>query len=377
MNTMDGKLILPTNWDPAYLEKVLPYKPAYLYGSLPQEPTLRSYTLLQEVEGDDAAEHIENTRAAGSGFTYVINATCLGNDELTEKGRWQIMERFQWLADQGVTAIVTANPFLLEMVKTHFPQMEAHVSVLSFVDNPRKAMFFADMGADVIHLDPHVNRNFKTLEAIRKSVDCRISVLVNEGCLFSCALRHYHSNVMSHSYHSVQGKNYIDYCYHKCSYVRNMEPEELMRTAWIRPEDMHYYLDLGVDYFKVAGREKMGDGFASSTDALHFMAEAYYNQKVDNLWDLLIGQQEISPLFGGKADASARQSPFYIDSSALDGFLNYFRQGRCDLDCKHCRYCGIWADKAVRVQGDNSGYAKRLAEDMEFFRQGSYRTGGM
>jgi collagenase-like PrtC family protease len=375
MNAMDGKLILPTNWDPEYLAKILPFKPAYLYGSLPQERTLRTYTLLQEIGPEDAAGHISTARNNGTGFTYVMNATCLGNEELTEEGRAKIMERFQWLAEQDITAIVTANPFILELIKTHFPMLEAHVSVLAFVDNPRKAMFYRDMGADVIHLDPHVNRNLRTLEAIRNSVDCRLSVLVNEGCLFSCPMRHYHSNVMSHSYESVQGKSYIDYCYHKCSYVRNIQPEEIMRTPWIRPEDMHYFLDVGIDYFKVAGREKMGDGFKTSNDALYFMAQAYYNRKVDNVWDLLIGQQEILPMFGGDADTSAKQSPVRIDSSKLDGFFEYFKQGRCDLDCKHCKYCGVWAKKAITVQGDNQAYANRLASDIEIFRQGSYRTG--
>src|SRR5690606_6063719 len=77
MNPMDGKLILPTNWDPEYLAKILPFKPAYLYGSLPQERTLRTYTLLQEIGPEDAAGHISTARNNGTGFTYVMNATCL------------------------------------------------------------------------------------------------------------------------------------------------------------------------------------------------------------------------------------------------------------------------------------------------------------
>ena len=371
---MQGKLILPTNWDPALLDRYAPMKPAYLYGALPQEKTLRTFTLLQEVDEAKAVAHIEAAREKGIGFTYVLNATCLGNEELSEDGRWQLLQRFQWLADNGVKAVVSANPFVLEIVKKEFPTLEAHVSVLAFVDDARKAKFFDDLGVDVIHLDPHVNRDLPKLESIRDAVKCRLSVLVNEGCIFSCPLRHYHSNVMSHSYQSVRQSSYIDFCYHKCSFAKQTDPAEYLRIPWIRPEDLHHFDDLGIDYFKVAGREKMGDGFASSTEALAHMAAAYHERKSENVWELLIGMQEITPVFG-RADTAARAPKVFIDGAKLDGFFDYFKKGKCKLDCHRCDYCSAWAAKAVRIEGDPEPYAERLAAELESFRKGSYISG--
>lgn len=374
--TMDGRLILPTNWQPDYLDAVLDLRPAYLYGSLQHEPSGRSCTHLAEVSSEAVAGHMRRIRQKGAGFTYTMNATCMGNDELTDEGQVRLRERLTWIAQQGARAVVTTNPLVLEMLKNEFPQLEAHVSVLSFVDTPRKARFFAERGADVIHVDPQVNRDFRNLEAIRRAVDCRLSVMVNKGCLLGCSMRHYHLNLMSHSQHSVKGRSYVDYCYHWCSRLRTLDPDEIMRAAWIRPQDMHYYSELGIDYFKLGGREKAGpDGVSADTAALSYMAQCYHRQSVDNLWDLLVAQQEITPLFSPDWDANARQPKVWLDSQALDGFIEYFREGHCDQNCRNCDYCSIWARKALKVLGDGTGYANRLAGEMEIFRQGSYRSG--
>lgn len=372
---LDGRLIVPTNWQQDLLERVLPYKPAYLYGSLPDEATVRSSAMLQVIDDAQAERHVAAVRRAGAGFTYVMNASCLGNREFTDRGREELIEQFHWIRDMGATAIVTPNPTVLRMIKDHVPGVEAHVSVVAYVNTPRAASFFSDMGADVIHLDPSVNRNGPLLEAIRRSAGCRLSVLVNHGCLAGCAMRQYHSNVMSHSHASIHGGSYVDYCYTRCSWQRNVDPVELLRANWIRPEDTRWFLDAGIDYLKLGGREKVGDGFETGTDAITFLAKSYHEQHVDNLWDLLISQLEVAPTFAGVADTSARRPHVYIDNAKLDGFFEYFRRGHCDLACGDCQYCPTWAKKTIRIDGDAGPYINRLYEDMETCRRGSYRTG--
>ena len=197
------KLMLPTNWDPELIAQIAPFKPDYIYGSLPSEATLRSSLMLSSASEDDIALHVSQAAQHGIRLVYVMNATCLGNKEFSDEGRGQMLQRLQWLVDIGAAAVVTANPFVMELVRENFPDLELHISVLASVNDARKAKYFDDLGATVIHLDPQVNRDFRRLKAIRKAVGCRLSLVVNEGCLLSCPIRGYHSNMISHSGESI------------------------------------------------------------------------------------------------------------------------------------------------------------------------------
>lgn len=155
------KLMLPTNWDPDLLRRIAPVTPEYLYGSLPAEATLRPAFVLSQASEDDIQRHIEEAARDGIKLIYVMNATCLGNREYSEEGRGHLLQRLQWVTEIGAAGVVTANPFLMELMRENFPSLELHISVLAGVSDARKAEFFARLGASVIHLDPQVNRNFR------------------------------------------------------------------------------------------------------------------------------------------------------------------------------------------------------------------------
>lgn len=371
MSERQVKLMLPTNWDPELLPRIARVRPEYIYGSLPGEATLRPGFVLAQATEDEIADHVHQARQFGIKVVYVMNATCLGNREFSEAGRGEILQRLQWLMDVNADAVVTANPFVMELVRQNFPALELHVSVLASVNDPRKAGFFADLGAAVIHLDPQVNRDFRRLEAIRKAVDCRLSVVVNEGCILSCPIRQYHSNMISHSRESIAGRFHVDYCYYQCSLKRAADAVEYLRSPWIRPEDVAVYEDLGIDMFKVAGREKMEEGPGSHTDWIAAVADAYDSRRCDDLARLLVGTQIPESIFGQNG-APARVR---IESAELNGFLRFFQEDRCSLDCERCDYCGQWARRAVRVEGETAESVRMLESDLERIRLGSYRSG--
>ncbi len=368
---MDGKLILPTNWDPELLPRAARLKPAYLYGSLPREATVRSSLVLPEVTEEEVASQIQQMEERGIKFTYVMNATCLGNRELSEDGRWEILQRLEWLRAVGATAVVTANPYVMELVGKNFPELELQVSVLAAVDDARKAAYFRDLGADLIHIDPQINRDFRRLEIIRRAVDCPLSVVVNEGCLLSCPIRHYHANMISHSAESIERHYYVDYCYYRCSLARGNDVVEYLRAPWIRPEDVAQYEQLGIDFFKVAGREKMGDGPSSHTPWILKVAEAYHRRRCEDVAELLVAVQPMETLSGETPTAPR----VHMASSRLDGFLRFFREGHCSLDCQRCAYCAEWAKACVSVEGDTGEHVRQLEADLETLRAGSYWAG--
>lgn len=368
---MDGKLILPTNWDPELLDRIAPFRPAYLYGSLPLEATGRSALVLPQVGEDEVVAQIHRAKERGIGLTYVMNATCLGNHELSEEGRWEILQRLEWLRENGASGVVTANPYVMELLRKSFPDLELQVSVLASVNDPRKARFFEDLGAAVIHLDPQINREFRRLEAIRRSVRCRLSVVVNEGCLLSCPIRQYHSNMISHSAEGIRGRYYVDYCYYRCSSARNRDVVEYLKAPWIRPEDVRVYQDLGIDLFKIGGREKMGEGPSSHSSWIVKAAEAYHSRQCDDVVELLIGVQPPEALSGEALEAFEVR----VESRKLDGFLQFFREDRCTLDCEHCSYCEDWAKRCLETRGSSERYLSQVEADLETLRVGSYWAG--
>lgn len=372
VNRLTNRLMIPTNWDPDLLGRLKQFYPAYLYGSLPREATLRNSLNLPEVAEDTIVAQVEAARANGAGFIYVMNATTGPNAELSEEGRYDFLQRCEWLSNIGASGVVLANPFLIELVRHWYPNLEVHVSVLAEVNSVNIAKYYDDLGVTLIHLSPDVNRMIPTLREIRKAVRCKLSVLVNEGCVFECPLRRYHADMMSNSKASIDGGYHTDYCYYSCSQWKGARTEEYLRTPWIRPQDVDYYLDLGIDIIKIAGREKMGDGPSSHTDWIVKVATSYYQGDCDDLAEMLVAMEPPNMLDGS---ASAGEYRVKIRSRELDGFLQYFLDGHCTRKCHTCRYCSHWAGKTTEVKGDRSKYVSRMEDVKERLMIGDFRTG--
>lgn len=368
---LDHRFVIPTNWDPGLLDKVAPLKPEYMYGSLPTERSMRTMLQLPQIDEDAVLDFVRRAADRGIKFLYVMNATCSGNREMSEEGRWEFLQRCQWIIDSGFAGVTLANPFAMELAAQNFPDLELHVSLLTGVDDARKAKFFADMGATLIHLDPIVARDFRKLRQIRRAVDCKLSLVVNEGCVLQCPLRNYHTNVISHSRESIEGQYHVDYCYYTCAGQKIADPAELLRMPWIRPEDIDIYLDEGIDHFKIAGREKMGGGPSSHSDWIEKVSKAYHSRKSDNVAELLVGLEGIQSLTG---ELSPEPPELRIDSRALDGFMRYFTEGHCDLDCASCTYCPAWSRKAVTIGDDAPEYLEHVESSLDRIRVGSYWT---
>ena len=74
-NRLTGKMMIPTNWDPALLPKLRKFQPKYVYGSLPSEATLRNSANLPSVTEEMIEDQVALMNEMGIGFIYVMNAT--------------------------------------------------------------------------------------------------------------------------------------------------------------------------------------------------------------------------------------------------------------------------------------------------------------
>lgn len=371
-NRLTGRMMIPTNWDPALLPKLRKFQPKYVYGSLPAEATLRNSANLPSVTEELIEDQVALMNEMGIGFIYVMNATTGPNSELSEAGRYAVMQRCEWLRGIGAKGVVLANPFLVELVRHWYPDLEVHVSVLAEVNSVNLAVHYDRLGVALIHLAPDVNRMIPVLKDIRKAVSCQLSVLVNEGCVFECPLRRYHAGVMSNAQASIEGGYHTDFCYYSCSQWKGARTEEYLRAPWIRPQDIDAYLDMGMEVVKIAGREKMGDGPSSHTDWIVRVTQAYFDRDVEDMAEMLVAMEPPNMLDGTPATQNYRVK---VKARELDGFLKFFTDGHCTRHCNTCRYCGNWADKAAEVIGDRPAYAARMDDIKERLMIGDFRTG--
>ncbi|HOV26940.1 MAG TPA: U32 family peptidase [Pseudobacteroides sp.] len=361
------KLSVGTNWDTKLIDVLSNTPEVYeVYGSASATPigNGRPSFILGKIANEDMASYITKIHEKGLKFNYTLNAPCLNNLEYNNEAHKELIEQLDWLVSIGIDGVTVSIPYLLEIVKKRFPSLSAKVSIIAQVNSVQKAKFFENLGADEIMLDYMINRDFKLLENIKKSVNCKLSLLLNDACIYGCPYRYYHYNICGHASqvnHQTKGF-YIDYCAIRCTIERLRDPNLLISSRWIRPEDIKSYEDIGYDSFKVSGRRM-------STNWIKNAVNAYVSRDYDgNLSSILdysiLGMEEevhspefetiISGAVQLKTDTFMKLAQFepkkpYINNKSLDGFIKYFINKGCSGICNECNYCRSYAQKALKL----------------------------
>ncbi|MFW9864605.1 MAG: U32 family peptidase [Candidatus Thorarchaeota archaeon] len=305
--------------------------------------------LINEISEEQIAEYVKEVHKKGMEFSYLLNAPCMSNMEYEPNFHRRLINYIQWISDIGSDNVIVTIPFLIQIIKEQFPKLKIRVSTISDVNSVNRAKFYENLGADEITPSIMINRDFKTLSNIIKTVKCKIVLLLTDGCLYQCPFRYYHYNLLGHSSqsdHELGGK-YIDSCILNCSAIKFSNPTEVIKARWIRPEDLSYYEEIGIDTFKIAGRRM-------STEWIVRAVKAYSSRKYDgNLVDIIQG---FTLSIGGEKDPSIKftktidqesKSKLMIDNTKLDGFLDFFKKQDCVSMCGECNYCEEWAKKAI------------------------------
>lgn len=308
----------------------------------------RPKDMVPQVNLKELEKYISYSRDKNIGFNYVLNATCMGNRELTEKGVKEIYRMLKNLYEVGVNTITVAIPALIELIKMSPYPFEIKVSTLSQISNANKAMAYKKMGVDRIVLDECMNRDFANIRRIREAFGEKCELIVNVICQKNCIYRPFHQNQCSHD--NSEKKRSSTYYSHRCMQKRLDEYGNLLRIGWIRPEDLHLYYNLGIEYFKVQGRHTVLKG-----DPVR-MVECYMQERYEgNLLDLL--------------DCFAPTNSFriFLDNGKLDGYITpfYEKEEFCKNNCLACNYCEQFARKTINIEEAEN--TKRLAD--KFYTQ--------
>lgn len=359
------QLLVPTNWDPELITSLARFKgDVQIYGVLPVSligsggtgPNI-SYMARSQLE-----DYVERALLAGLRFDYLLNAPSMSNMEWDEDTHRALLEHLEWIESLKVESVTVTIPYLVELVKRQFPGLKVRVSTIAGVDNVAKAKFFESLGADSITLDVNINRNFRLIKAIRNAVNCELTVLVNNLCLFQCPYQYYHHDTLAHasqSYNPLNGR-YVDYCVIRCTLDRLSDPSQVIKSRWVRPEDIHLYEEMGINVFKISGR-------ALPTRRILDAVRAYSaRQHQGNLYQILNvvvpKSSSIHPDLRASDDHAVGPPPdLYIDNQALEGFLDFFKKQDCLSHCNECNYCQKIAARVVRFEpGEVEEYIARL-----------------
>lgn len=369
------KFSVPINWDTELLEALKDYPIYDVYGSMDKtiigggKPTWS----LPTVNKKQVEKYIEKTHSLGIKFTYLLNASCLNNMEYDRDIHRKMIKHLKWINDIDVDYITVSIPYLIEIIKNQFPKLKIIVSTISQVSSVQRLKFFEALGADSITVDFMINRDFNLLKKIREATNCNIQLILNDICLYQCPFRNYHFNVAGHAsqtLHPLKGF-YLEYCLVRCAILRFSNLAEILKTRWIRPEDIKEYENIGIDYFKIAGR-------GHSTKWILNVVNAYATRKYNgNLIDLidciespdhenkyLLNKKRFNNIFkyalkfplvlyknfyDWYSTSKTISSNIYVDNNKLDGFINFFKNKNCSLSCDECNYCGSWAKKVINV----------------------------
>jgi len=384
LNRIIMKLRVGANWDISFLDAIKGTSVDVLFGKLPFDIVggARPGFVLPQVDRTDVQQYIQACHERGLEFSYLLNAPCLGNLQYSRKGYRQLIDLLEWIDRSGADSVIIGVPYLIDLVRKRFPRLKVKVSTTARVNTTRKALQYEEMGIEEIIIDEHINREFKTLEAIRKAVSCNLELIVNNICLWQCPYNYEHVNHDGHASREGEQENYcyLQYPGYLCLYRKLTDPVELLKSPWIRPEDIHYYEDLGYNHFKITERFKR-------TPLLLEHVRAYEKRHYDgNLLDLFTLPRKgaftpihleyfIKPEHINIMKVSELRNVFdlevreliQIDNNKLDGFLEHFKTKDCNqTTCSQCRYCeGVFEKVAVVNKPESKRAAQRVKDFSE------------
>lgn len=394
------KLSVACNFDDALLEGLKPYPVYEIFGKLTSDyfGGGRPSFYLPEVDRPKLERFVKKTHEAGIAFNYLLNASAMGNTEFTREGQRAVEELLDWLDGAGVDSVTVANVFFLRLVKKRHPRLKVRVSSHRYTDNARKVRFWVENGADFIVVsEVNIHREFSVLRSMQEAAQgVELQLIVNNWCRQDCAIAGNHAVGLSAASQRGNKGFPLDYCFLVCNDLRLREPANYLRANWIRPEDLHYYEELGYHNFKIVERN-------SPTQILLERVKAYAERHYDgNLLDLVqnyaypiekTGAKEeeawswqrllkyfVKPKavnlvkftkvieFGKTASVLFPRrgpNPVQIDNRALDGFMKRFETKGCqNVDCETCRYCHEWAERTVKIDPEWQDKMEAIYQDL-------------
>ena len=329
----------------------------------------RAPLVIQSVNESQIKRSIDIAHKQGLKFEFTLNSGCISNKEFTKEGHREIVEYLEWLDELGVDSITVTLPSIINIAKRYVPNMKIKVSTFQKIASVESAKRFEALGVDAIMLAENCNRDFKLLEEIRKAVECKMVLIANVGCVFQCPNSHSHIVSTAHSCDRDAKQSIFTIIPHSadCMIAKLENPTNIIKARYIRPEDVYYYEDIGIDMLKLCDRH-------TKTDMIEERVKAYVERKYSGNLMNIIGQKserKSDEINSGEFEKLLNQSEecekktfkyfnfsisdlIYIDNDQYPAdYLKHFMNNDCiRTNCSDCNYCEKIAKQVLTVKAD-------------------------
>ena len=175
----------------------------------------------------------------------------------------------------GIDAFIVSDPFLISYIKSHFPQVEVHLSTQNSTSNYKAIEFFENEGVDRVVLARELSK--KEITEIIQKVSCDIEVFIHGAMCtcFSgrCALSNYVTN------RDANRGGCAQVC--RFSFTSNYDKDFTMALKDINmAEYIGDLIDIGVRSLKVEGRMRSLYYLATVIGTYREIIDLYYNHQL-------------------------------------------------------------------------------------------------
>ncbi len=356
-------LAIPYNGDLSLIDYAASMNVSELYGQLSVDTFGGGRTPIgyPGIDEDNLKLAVQQAHRYNISFSYAMNFLSLANLEFNNTTQHMLLSFIDKLVDISIDSITIANPFLIHMVKSNFPNLKIGASVISDISCLEQIELFKLLGAQKIILSKSLNKDVKTLNRILKSTNVEIQLVANDPCLQYCPFKAYHN--LSNGFSSMkllQNTKHLSFCTLLCRKAFLEKPYKLIKATYIRPEDLDYYRKIGVSSFKLVDRKE-------SSPWLKRTILAYFNETYDgNFADLCsffspikgkgeidhntelreLSIEEITSIESiNKNKNNLRFKPF-IDNQKFSKYIEPVLTLQCrESDCEKCGICNkVFAD---------------------------------
>jgi collagenase-like PrtC family protease len=254
-----SKLIIPCHWNKELLIQIIQasrnidrMEISGIYGSLAKGPIGhgRSSKAVINIKREEALNFRQYVKNLGIEFIYLLNAPF----SFDFSNKIKVKEYLDWIInDFHADALMIASYELMKYIRTNYPSnIRIYISTVAGVKNINQLKKYLDINPSRVIPHHDVNRNYKDLKQLiekTKEWNIEIELMTTESCLRRCANRVAHYEYL--------GKGNFDKAFHvTCNTERIIHPSEILKSNFIRPEDLVFYEKMGIDLFKITGRSK-------------------------------------------------------------------------------------------------------------------------
>lgn len=351
-----------TNFDFDLLSKIIEIneksenKVTEIYGSdrLHADLAARPDFRLPDVDNEIFYNYVNKAKENGINFNYTMNSIMpYGSKNELAKNINFLIHFISVLKLYGVYRITVANPAMLEIIRNYAKSdIEVEVSTIMHIDTITQIKYLHEnYGVKKICANLNKNRDFEWLENAANYCnknDIILELMVNEFCgvggnnyATHCVYRDscYICHATNQTYEDTLSLD--NYPMNLCTNSRNKDISNWLRLKWIRPEDLKYYNDIGINHFKITGR-------TGSSEYLQKVLNAYMAEDFDgNLIELWKPLESINPDV-----KEAEVKNFYIGNKKLNGFIDIWakRKHNCDYQIcgETCNYCNWFYNRYIK-----------------------------